>query len=152
MIHFTRRGRSQNTHRSTASRHPTLMRRQGVTQRAPSVHPPRHECQTSQLFNRAAVRLPSSLLCGSVSEQKEKSASSCFLAAAAAATHVAAKLPRRKWPVRVDRVDGWVGGGGDFIRMFPAVSYSFVWAEQIAGNGIQIESSCLLRSLNPPSP
>lgn len=40
----------------------------------------------------------------------------------------------------------------DFIRMFPAVSYSFVWAQLIAGNGILIESSCLLRSLNPPSP
>lgn len=82
-----------------------------------------------------------------------------FLAATTAATHVAAKLPRRKWLGRVDRSEGrevvvGVGGegGGDFIRMFPAVSYSFVWAEQIAGNGIQIESSCLLRSLNPPSP
>lgn len=40
----------------------------------------------------------------------------------------------------------------DFIRMFPPVSYSFVCAEQIVGNGIQIESSCLQRSLNPASP
>lgn len=121
----------------TASHHPY---RKGLTRRADRT---RHSVMNAKWANYlisgcVTAVVPPLLKC----EQTKREIS--FIMFLAARRSHRCKLPRRKWPVRVDC--------GTLFECFLAVSYSFVWTEQIAGNGIQIESSCLLRSLNPPSP